>query len=528
MSAIPFSIRAPRTLALVSLALAVTAVGVAAQAFAPVYHEDSQLIVNRGKQAFMLCNGLFVSGRTVEQIYAEELKLGLMPLLPLEDVTIDVERRAVMVGDGDHQSVAVGSSSFGGLNEAGGWEEGVPVMRAVFREGLGCMTLAPDQSLDDMDELPELVMAPAPGDPSQIAWPDGDLVPEKSLPMGVDAAALEAAGEWAFDRVGHGGHESQITLSFLVVHKGDIVYERYGPNVDMTTRTRTWSTAKSIASTLIGVAVDEGMLDLDEPLPFDEWQPSRRVPGFVDPRREITLRHALNMSSGLYPVDNRLCSIIGSCLSYFAGTSSVEGAMDRGVVAEPGTAWDYENYDTLLGVLALKTALSDEQTYLEFPRVALFDRIGMRSTLPGVDRFGDYVMSSQVYTNARDLARLGLLYLNDGMWGGERLLSEEWIDFARTPAPATANIGNFYGGQFWLPNDNRPDVPQDAYTTAGNRGQYATIVPSYDLVIVRRGLDWQPGPGTAFSWEDMVVEVVKAFPEQPAAAKFVATDQQEH
>lgn len=528
MSGIPSLVRAPQLLAVAGLALVTSVVGVSAQAFAPVYHEDSQLIVNRGKQAFMLCNGLFVSGRTVEQIYAQELKLGLMPLLPLEDVTVDIERRAVVVGQGDHESAAVGSDSFGGLNEAGVWAPGVPVMRAVFREGLGCMTLAPAQTLDDINELPELVMAPAPGDPSQIPWPDGDLLPDKPLPSGVDQAALDAAGDWAFDRVNHGGHESQITLSLMVVHKGDIVYERYGPNVDMTTRTRTWSTAKSIAGTLIGVAVDEGMLDLDAPLPFGEWEPKRRTEGFVDPRREITLRHVLNMSSGLYPVDNRLCSIIGSCLSYFAGTSSVQGAIDRGVVAEPGTAWDYENYDTLLGVLALKTALADDQTYLEFPRLELFDRIGMRSTLPGVDRFGDYVMSSQVYTNARDLARLGLLYLNNGMWNGERLLSEDWIEFVRTPAPATANIGNFYGGQFWLPNDRRTDVPQDAYTTAGNRGQYATIVPSYDLVIVRRGLDWQPGPGTGFSWEDMVVEVIKAFPDQPAAAKFAVTDDQSH
>ena len=212
-------------------------------------------------------------------------------------------------------------------------------------------------------------------------------------------------------------------------------------------------------------------------------------------------------------------------MSYFAGTSSVEGAIDRGVIAEPGTIWDYENYDTLLGVLALKTVLSDNQTYLEFPRVALLDKIGMRSTLPGVDRFGDYVMSSQVYTNARDLARFGLLYLNNGIWNGERILSEEWVEFVRTPAPATEKSGRFYAGQFWLPNDDRSDVPQDAYTTAGNRGQYATIIPSYDLVIVRRGLDWQPESGTGFLWEDLVVEVIKAFPDQSSTGKFLGGGQ---
>ena len=114
----------------------------------------------------------------------------------------------------------------------------------------------------------------------------------------------------------------------------------------------------------------------------------------------------------------------------------------------------------------------------------------MRNTLVSTDRFGDFILSSQVYTNARDLARFGLLYLQNGVWNGERLISEEWIDFVRTPAPATVGRGGQYGGQWWLVPENRNDVPMDAYSTSGNRGQYAVVVPSHDLVIVRRGLDW--------------------------------------
>jgi CubicO group peptidase (beta-lactamase class C family) len=154
--------------------------------------------------------------------------------------------------------------------------------------------------------------------------------------------------------------------------------------------------------------------------------------------------------------------------------------------------------------------------YLEFPRRALLDRIGMRGTLPGVDRFGDYVLSSQVYTNARDLARLGLLYLNRGEWNGERIFPAWWADFVRTPAPATRAFGGFYGGGFWIVPDARTDIPQDAYTTAGARGQYAVIVPSYDLVIVRRGLD---GAGPGFPTWDLVAEVLRAFPEWRGGTK---------
>ena len=166
------------------------------------------------------------------------------------------------------------------------------------------------------------------------------------------------------------------------------------------------------------------------------------------------------------------------------------GARSRAVIREPGTYWDYENYDTLLGVYAMKLALGGEKAYAEFPRKALLDKIGMRNTLVSTDRFGDFVLSSQVYTNARDLARFGLLYLNDGIWNGQRLLSEEWINFVRTPAPSTESIGGIYGGQWWLVPEGRNDVPKEAYSTSGNRGQYTVVVPSHNMVIVRRGLDY--------------------------------------
>ncbi len=127
-------------------------------------------------------------------------------------------------------------------------------------------------------------------------------------------------------------------------------------------------------------------------------------------------------------------------------------------------------------------------------------------------------MSSQVYTNARDLARLGLLYLNQGIWNGERVLSESWVEFVRTPAPSTRTSGNFYGGQWWLPSDKRAETPQDAYEMAGYRGQYVIVIPSYDLVIVRRGLDTETGEQEFPSW-DLVERVVKALPERPPGEK---------
>jgi CubicO group peptidase (beta-lactamase class C family) len=450
------------------------------------YWTPQRVMIQRGQQAILLCNGLFTSNRSLEQVFAQELKLidGVVGTARGGDYVVDRERKAVAIG-----------SPWGGA----------PVMRAAFREGIGCVVMAPDQTFDDIDKLPRIATPPLAGDPATIPWPDGDKIQAVQLPTGISAPALLAASEWSFNRP----TPEQVTLSLLVVYKGQIIHERYAPGVDASTRTRTWSTAKSIASTLIGVLVDQGKLKLDEPLGFN-WLPKAPSPG-ADPRNEITLRHVLNMSSGLYPIDNAgLEYATGSGMSYWAGSSSVQGALGKAVVRRPGTVWDYENYETLLAVYKMKQALGSDQAYLDWPRTALFDRIGMRNTLASTDRFGDFILSSQVYTNARDLARLGLLYLNQGMWNGQRVISEDWIRFVRTPAPSTAASGNFYGGQFWLVPDNRKgEIPADAYATRGNRGQYVAILPSHDLVIVRRGLDWGR---QGFDVWDLTREVLKAFP----------------
>lgn len=450
------------------------------------YFSANRLLIRNGLQAVLMCNGLFTSKRSLDQVLQQELAYMASPRLGVagkmnEDYIIDADRRAVAIG-------GPGSG---------------PTVRAAFREGIGCVVMAPDQSFADIDSLPALDLPYPEMDAATAPWPNGDLVKQKPLAPNVDAQALQAASDWAFDR----DTPEQDTLSLIVVYKGDIIHERYADGIDMTTRTRTWSTAKSIAVTLIGMLVDQGKLRLDAPLGF-AWEPRIEKPQY-DPRNAITLRHVLNMSSGLYPVDSfNMEYATGSGLAYWVGASSIRGMRNRGLVREPGTFWDYENYDTLLGVYAMKQALGSDKAYQEFPRRALLDRIGMRNTLVSADRFHDFILSSQVYTNARDLARFGLLYQQNGVWDGQRLLSEDWIEFVRTPAPATKERGNFYGGQFWLVPDDRKDVPKNAYSTAGNRGQYVIVVPTHDLVIVRRGLDYGK---QGFNRWDLTREVLKAF-----------------
>jgi CubicO group peptidase (beta-lactamase class C family) len=450
------------------------------------YFSANRMMIRNGVQAVLMCNGLFTSNRTLEQVFDQEIAYLTSPRFPGVVGTVDGGEYEVRT---DLKAVSIGGSESG------------TVVRAAFREGIGCVVMPPDQTFDDIDGLPQLLL-PYEGDAANTPWPNGDLVTPKPLPQNVDAVALQAASDWAFDRE----TPEQDTLSLMVVYKGDIVHERYAPGVNMYTRTRTWSTAKSIAATLIGILVDQGKMSLDDPLGFT-WLPDIRTAD-ADPRNTITLRNVLQMSSGLDPVDNQgMEYVTGSGVAYWAGASSINGARRRALVREPGTYWDYENYDTLLAVLAMKNALGDGETYHEYPRRALFDKIGMRNTLASADRFHDFILSSQVYTNARDLARFGLLYAQNGIWNGERLISEEWIDFIKTPAPATADRGNFYGAQWWLVPDDRTDVPKNAYSTSGNRGQFVIVVPDSDLVIVRRGLDYNR---QGFDRWGLVREVLKA------------------
>lgn len=449
------------------------------------YFSANRQLIRNGVQAVLTCNGLYTSRRSIEQVFDQELAyLG-------DRVLGDATKGSYQVHPKD-RAVSVGGAADG------------PTVSAAFREGVGCVVMAPDMSLDDIDTLPKISLPYSGVAATDIDWPVGDRAATINPGKAVDLAALQAASEWAFNRQ----TEEQDTISLIVVHNGKIIHERYAPGFDHTTRTRTWSTAKSIAATLIGMRVDDGELALDKPL-GESWLPE--IEGAArDPRDAITLRQVLNMSSGLYPVDsNGMEYATGSGLSYWAGASSLEGMRDRGLVREPGTHWDYENYDTLLAVHALKRSLPDADSYLAFPRTQLFDKLGMRNTLVSTDRFGDFIFSSQMYTNARDLARFGLLYLNEGNWLGEQLISKAWINFSRTPAPASDVRGHDYGGQWWLvPDDRKEEVPANAYSTAGNRGQYVIVVPSHDLVIVRRGLDFG---GQGFDRWDLLREVLAAF-----------------
>jgi CubicO group peptidase (beta-lactamase class C family) len=250
----------------------------------------------------------------------------------------------------------------------------------------------------------------------------------------------------------------------------------------MHTAARTNSMCKSLSVSLVGLGVRAGLLDLHGKAPLHAW----RTPG--DPRGEITLNHLLQMASGLYTEAG------GDPLldTYGAGAPPSEVSMLNMLDSRPGSRFVYAGSDTILATRALREALADDAQWFGFPYRELLWKLGMTRTTVETDWRGDFLISGQCWSTARDFGRFGILYLADGVWNGTRLLPEGWSQYASTLAPAQpasyGRGGPGYGAQFWIHN-GREGLPDVAYAANGAGGQYAMMVPSANLVVVRRGFD---------------------------------------
>jgi len=322
-------------------------------------------------------------------------------------------------------------------------------------------------------------------------WPMGDRLPAGERPDGLDADKLAAAVEAAFaDTAG-------LTAAFLVLHRGRIVAERYMPGIDMDTQLESWSMGKSITATLIGRLIQEGHVGLWDPAPIPEW---RETPD--DPRAAIRIADLLRMSSGLRfiaPRDPDYTPALGYPDHMYIYTGAVDAfrhSVTRPLQFEPDTEGRYRNSDPLtLGYVVRLAAEGMGENYLQWPQKDLFDRIGIRRQVLEPDPFGNFLLTGYDYGTARNWARLGLLYLQDGVWAGERLLPEGFVDFVSAPAPAWDEP--VYGGLFWVNGTGEWNLPETAFFAAGGGGQRTFIVPSHDLVVVRLGHFRGSAPGMA-------------------------------
>ena len=318
-----------------------------------------------GYKALALCEGVIAGGRSEAQVEAVELR-GIypeyQPIVPRLRATVDRKARSALVAfSGD-----------------------LPPRRADWAPGLGCV-LAPigrAERLWPATTWQTLLPTPADARP----WPVGDagIAPRPSR-------ALTATIDKAFDRATYKGE----TVGVVVLHNGRVVGERYAGGFGPFVPNRTWSVAKSIAGTLVGIAAKDLRLDPQKPADIPEW----RVDG--DPRRNITLDQLLRMSSGLHSdhYGNRTDAI------YFGGTTVIEQAAGWPLEVRPGARFRYANNDIMLAARAVRAAMNNDKRYAQWPQ-QLFRPLGMQHTTAGADWQGNFILSSHVYTTARDLARL--------------------------------------------------------------------------------------------------------------------------
>ncbi len=348
----------------------------------------------------------------------------------------------------------------------------------------GCVTLPLGQSA--LNFTPVAVKSRLP-DPATRPWPMGDVLPNEPLPEGIDAAKVKAAVEAAVDAAFQPAQG--LTAAFVVTWKGRLIAERYGEGVGAQTPLEGWSMGKSITATLFGLLVKEGVYELTQPAPVPEWQ----APG--DPRAKIRIADILHMSSGLrikapqdpdYDPAGRYPDHV---YLYTGGVDSFHYAATRPLQWPPNTIGRYRNTDPVLISYLIRLAVEKRgEEYLSFPQRALFDKLGIRTMVIETDPFGNFLGQGYEVGSGRDWARLGNLYLQDGVWNGERILPEGYAKFVSTVAPAwAADQRPIYGAFFWLNRDGRYPVPRDAYYMSGAGGQTTLIVPSHDLVVVRLG-----------------------------------------
>lgn len=364
---------------------------------------------------------------------------------------------------------------------------------------------------------------PLPPQPAGVAWPGADWE-TAPLPADVDRAAYDLAVTEAFAGVHPQMGE---TRAVVIVQSGRVVFERYADGYTRDMRLNSWSMAKSITHALVGAAVLRGQVAIDTPMGNPAWRAGDR-------RASITWRQFLQMVDGLdYRESSDDVSQAGNARMLFGdGRRNVaRWAAQRPLLHEPGTHWNYTSAGTMLISDALTRALAGSADSPTERRARmrilmdayLFQPIGMQPVVE-FDPQGTFYGSSLVWATARDFARFGYLYLRDGVWNGERVLPEGWVDFARTPGPDSNT--DVYGAQWWLTPPSGTGRPErslivnpdlrDAFSAQGHEGQIIVVVPSKDLVMVRLGR-FDGGDEAWNAMGDWAGRLIGAFGDRPQA-----------
>jgi CubicO group peptidase (beta-lactamase class C family) len=449
-----------------------------------VFRPDRALRTGIGTTAHDLCSETFVARLDTDQAYRESIapRPGFRWIAWAVRYQVDRTRREVQ-------------ASLAGLLS----------MRAVFRPGLGCVLVHADEPLAGAPGL--MALRPVAPLLPEIAGPADVVTSEPRLRAALDAAFLEPAGA-----------PHRWTKAIVIVHDGRVVAERYAPGYGSATPILGFSMTKSVTSALIGVLVRQGRLTLATHPPFTAWQRE------ADPRRAITVEQLMRMTSGL-ALDETGSGFDPSNQMFYDEPDMAGYAEQAALIAPPGTRWSYSSASTHLLARLLRDSVAagrDDaaEAVQRFAFSELFDPLGMRHVTFEADATGTPIGAHYLFASARDWARFGMLYLDDGVVGGQRLLPEGWVQMSARPT-----LGTAYGAGWWTNRGDDPaarhrrevGVPADAFFAFGNLGQRIAVLPAQRLVIVRLGRSHRPyGDNPAF--EKLIVATIAALADAPAAA----------
>lgn len=421
------------------------------------WYAQPLLQIGSGYAAKMVCSCHFIQGRTVEDIRQKDLSFSVLGKMTLE---LDESKQQVR-------------SSFLGLAHR----------TAQFIPGRGCVLMA-----EEGRGWPEALAEHHTAQPF-----DSLLLPFDSLPANVDMPALEKAVAQAFEPISGGG-----TRGIVILYQGRLLYEAYAPGFEANTPLLGWSMTKSITNALIGLRVKSGQLSLDDQALFPEWQ--------QDERRNIRLKDLLHMNSGLQWNEAYGSTSDATSMLYLQADMAAY-AKNKPSEFAPDTKWIYSSGTSNLLSAIVRNTFPDENSYLRFIRDSLFLPLGMHTALIESDQSGKMVGSSYGWATARDWARFGQLYLQDGYWQGEAFLPQGWVSWSREAANGSEGI---YGAHIWLKTHDATHAPDDVFQFRGFQDQRIVIIPSRGCVLVRLGMN----DDQTFDLNTFIKEVLEALPGQ--------------
>ena len=442
-------------------------------ALCAIYRPDRALRVATGFVAQNVCAKTFVSALDPQRAFAEATDRA------------GIRRLKWVLRDQVDRSGQTVEASLAGLFAS----------RAVFHEGFGCVQLhgarEPYLLKSDIAALKNPKSPP--------------LLPEIAGPAIVEPAdpKLKAAIDHAFQEPAEPPFRR--TKAVVVVHDGKVIAERYAEGIGIDTQLLGFSMTKSVVNALLGILTEQGRISPSLPAPVPEWR------GAADPRREIEVEHLLRMTSGL-ALDESNTGFDPSSQMLHLHNDMAGFAVTAALIAPPGTRWAYSSPTTQILARIIRDATGGPEQTLAFAWRELFNPLGMREVTLQFDGTGTMQGSSAMLASARDWARFGLLYLNDGMVGGKRILHQDWVDFS-----AAATLGTDYGAGFWTNRSEHENakgrvsmgIPRDAFFASGDLGQRIVIMPTQHLVIVRLGDSVDP-TGDIRGLGRLVKEVIAA------------------